>query len=75
MLWGKSEFYSYHRKNKKMKSKNIFYIFGILQAITLGLIIFFILQTTNIGIDTATMLSVLFPIFTLIIEYIIYSER
>jgi hypothetical protein len=35
-----------------MTNKNIFYIFGILQAITLGLIIFFILQTTNIGRDT-----------------------
>ncbi|HUV82001.1 MAG TPA: hypothetical protein VMW53_02835 [archaeon] len=27
-----------------MTNKNVFYIFGILQAITLGLIIFFILQ-------------------------------
>ena len=58
-----------------MTNKNIFYIFGILQAITLGLIIFFILQTTNIGRDTNIVLSVLFPIFTLIVEYMIYSKR
>jgi hypothetical protein len=58
-----------------MTNKNIFYIFGILQAIMLGLIIFFILQTTSIGRDTSVLLSVLFPIFTLIIEYMIYSEK
>jgi len=58
-----------------MTTKNIFYIFGFLQAITLGLIIFFILQTTNIGRDTNIVLSVLFPIFTLIVEYMIYSQE
>jgi hypothetical protein len=57
-----------------MTNKNIFYIFGILQAITLGLIIFFILQTTSIGRDTNIILSILFPIFTLIVEYMIYSK-
>ena len=57
-----------------MTNKKIFYIFGILQAITLGLIIFFILQTTNIGRDTNIVLSVLFPVFTLIVEYMIYSK-
>jgi hypothetical protein len=58
-----------------MTNNNIFYIFGILQAITLGFIVFFILQTTNIGRDTTVVLSVLFPIFTLIIEFMIYSNR
>ena len=58
-----------------MTNKNIFYIFGILQAITLGLIIFFMLGTTSIGKDTSIVLSTLFPIFTLIIEYMIYSKR
>ncbi len=58
-----------------MTDKNIFYIFGILQAMTLGLIIFFILRTTNIGMDTNILLSVLFPICTLIVEYMIYSKR
>jgi len=58
-----------------MTNKNIFYIFGILQAMTLGLIIFFTLQTTGIGKDTSIVLSILFPIFTLIIEYMIYSKK
>jgi len=58
-----------------MTDKNIFYIFGILQALTLGLIVFFMLGTTTIGMDTSITLSVLFPIFTLIIEYMIYSKR
>ena len=58
-----------------MQNKNIFYIFGTLQAITLGLIIFFILGITNIGKDTSLVLSILFPLFTLIIEYIIYSKK
>jgi len=58
-----------------MTNKNIFYIFGILQTITLGLIIFFMLGTTTIGKDTAVMLSILFPLFTLIIEYMIYSKK
>jgi hypothetical protein len=58
-----------------MKSKKLFLIFGILQAITLGLIVFFMLGTTNIGRDTNILLSALFPVFTLIIEYIIYSNK
>ena len=58
-----------------MQNKNIFYIFGILQAITLGLIVFFILGTTNIGGDTSIVLSVFFPLFTLIVEYITYSKN
>ena len=58
-----------------MQNKNIFLIFGILQAVTLGLIVFFILGTTNIGKDTTILLSILFPLFTLIVEYIIYSKN
>ncbi len=58
-----------------MTDKNLFYIFGILQAMTLGLIIFFMLGTTNIGRDTSIVLSALFPICTLIIEYMIYSKK
>jgi len=58
-----------------MANKNLFFIFGILQTIMLGLIIFFMLGTTSIGRDTSIMLSVLFPIFTLVIEYMIYSKK
>ena len=58
-----------------MPNKNIFYIFGSLQATTLGLIVFFILGTTDIGKDTAITLSILFPLFTVMIEYLIYSKK
>jgi len=46
-----------------------------LQAITLGLIVFFLLGITNIGRDTSLVLSILFPLLTLIAEYIIYSKK
>ena len=58
------------------KENNIFLVFGALQAITLGLIVFFILQGLNtIGKDTQIVLSVLFPIFLLIVEYMIYTKK
>ncbi|MFC1612920.1 hypothetical protein ACFL23_01175 [Patescibacteria group bacterium] len=58
-----------------MQNKNIFFIFGILQAIILGLIVFFMLGITSVGKDTSVLLSILFPLFTLIIEYLIYSKN
>jgi len=58
-----------------MKNQKLFCVFGILQIITLGLILFFILQTTSIGKDTSIVLSILFPVLTLIIEYMIYSKK
>ena len=58
-----------------MKEKTAFFIFGGLQAIFLGLIIFFLLEITSIGKDTAILLSILFPIFTFIVEYMIYSKK
>jgi hypothetical protein len=58
------------------KENNIFLVFGALEAITLGLIVFFILQGLNtIGRDTQIVLSVLFPIFLVIVEYMIYSKK
>ena len=58
------------------KENNIFLVFGALQAITLGLIVFFVLQgLETIGKDTQIVLSVLFPIFLLIVEYMIYSKK
>ena len=71
--------------NKKLsneKEKTVFWIFGVLQSITLGLIIFLIFKSLNaiagfrvIGLDTQILLSISFPLFLLIIEYIIYSKR
>ena len=62
-------------ENKESGDK-IFWIFGILQAVTLGLIIFFILQAlAAVESDTRIVLSILFPLFLLIVEYLIYSKR
>ncbi len=64
-----------------MGNKNIFWIFGILQSIILGTIIFLIFRSLNIiseveviGLDTQIVLSTLFPLFLLIVEYLIYSK-
>jgi len=60
----------------------IFWIFGILQNVVLGIIIFLIFKSLNtingaavIGLDTQILLSVSFPLFLLITEYIIYSKK
>ncbi|MCK4397274.1 hypothetical protein KAW96_11895 [candidate division WOR-3 bacterium] len=66
-----------------MKKKNyLFWIFGIFQSITLGLIIFFVFKSLNniaefrvIGLDTQILLSIQFPLFLLIVEYLIYSKE
>ena len=56
--------------------KNLFWIFGIIQALSLGFIIYFILNSlTTIGVDTQIVLSCVFPVFLLIIEYMIYSKK
>ncbi|MCK4527758.1 hypothetical protein KAW18_10345 [candidate division WOR-3 bacterium] len=59
----------------------VFWIFGILQSTSLGLIIFLIFKSLNtiagfrvVGLDTQILLSILFPVFLLMIEYIIYSK-
>jgi len=60
----------------------IFWIFGILQSLSLGVIIFLLFRALNlikgesvIGLDTQILLSVSFPIFLFIVEYIIYKKR
>ena len=60
----------------------IFWIFGILQSISLGIIIFLLFRALNlikgesvIGMDTQILLSISFPLFLLIIEYIIYKKK
>ena len=64
-----------------MGNQKIFWIFGILQSITLGVIIYLIFRSLNmiseaevIGLDTQILLSILFPLFLLIVEYTIYSK-
>ena len=65
-----------------MGNEKIFWIFGILQSISLGTIIFLVFRSLNmisevevIGLDTQILLSILFPVFLLIIEYLIYSKE
>lgn len=64
-----------------MKTK-IFWIFGILQSLSLGIIIFLLFRSLNlikgdsiIGLDTRILLSVAFPLFLLLVEYIIYTKE
>jgi len=64
-----------------MSKKEIFWIFGVLKNVILGVLIYIIFESLNkisengvIGWDTQILLSVLFPTFSLIIEYIIYSR-
>ena len=66
----------------KTSKKNLFWIFGTLQGITLGLIIFLVFKSLNaiaeswvIGLDTQILLCVLFPLFLLLVEYLIYSKE
>lgn len=62
-----------------MSKNGIFWIFGILKNIILGVIIYIVFNSLNnisengvIGWDTQILLSVLFPTFSLIVEYIIF---
>jgi len=63
-----------------MSRASVFWLFGGLQSITLGVIIFLIFNSLNmindrvIGVDTQILLSVLFPLFLLIVEYLIFSK-
>lgn len=64
-----------------MGNEKIFLIFGILQSASLGTIIFLVFRSLNmiseaevIGLDTQILLSILFPVFLLIVEYFIYSK-
>jgi len=64
-----------------MKTR-IFWIFGILQSLSLGIIIFLLFRSLNlikgdsvIGLDTQILLSIAFPLFLLLLEYIIYTKK
>ncbi len=60
----------------------IFWIFGILQSLSLGTIIFLVFRSLNmikgesaIGLDTQIVLSISFPLFLLLVEWLIYKKR
>jgi hypothetical protein len=68
------------RKEKIMKA-TVFWIFGVLQSISLGMIVFLVFRALNliygepvIGLDAQIVLSISFPLFILIVEYIIYKK-
>ena len=65
-----------------MKNNSIFWIYGALQSLALAALIFLIFNSLNmingsnvIRLDTQILMSLLFPGFFLIVEYIIYSKR
>jgi hypothetical protein len=60
----------------------VFWIFGILQSLSLAAILFLVLRSLNavgagsaIGLDTRIVLSVAFPLFLLLVEYVIFITR
>ncbi|KQC12294.1 MAG: hypothetical protein APR63_02830 [Desulfuromonas sp. SDB] len=60
----------------------LFWIFGLLQSVSLGIIIFLLFRCLNIinqnqviGLDSQIVLSFTFPGFLLIVEYLIYSKK
>ena len=58
------------------KERNLFLVFGVIQAASLGFIIYFVLNSLNtIGLDTQIVLSCVFPVFLLMIEYMIYLKK
>lgn len=65
-----------------MGKRTIFWIFGIIQSLSLGAIIFIVFKSLNmisetqvIGLDAQISLSIVFPLFLLIVEYVIYSKN
>ena len=63
-------------------NKTLFWIFGTLQSLSLGIIIFLIFRSLNniigsntIGLDSIIVLSISFPLFLLLTEFVIYSEK
>jgi hypothetical protein len=58
------------------EGKNLFLVFGLIQAISLGFIVYFVLGSLGaIGFDSQLVLSCVFPVFTLVLEYMIYLKK
>jgi len=62
--------------------KRLFWVFGLLQSSSLGMIIFLIFRGLNIisekrviGLDTQILLSVAFPLFLFLVEYLTFKNR
>jgi hypothetical protein len=70
------------RKGAIIMNAKVFWIFGILQSISLGVIIFLIFRSLNIikgesiiGLDTHIWLSITFPLFLLLVEYVMFTKK
>ncbi len=68
-------------QNIFMDDKKKFWIFGSLQTLTLGALIYLLFRSLNmaagiktIGTDTQIVLSILFPVLLLAVEYMIYTK-
>ncbi len=60
---------------------SVFWIFGILQSLSLGMIVFLFFRALNlingasvVGLDTQIVMSVSFPLFLLLVEYVIFAK-
>jgi hypothetical protein len=58
-----------------MKGRQVFLVMGVIQVVSLAFILFFVLGLTGVGFDTRVVLSCVFSVFSLIVEYMIYSKR
>ena len=62
--------------------RNLFLVFGLLQSLSLAAIIFLIFRGLNrlseqrvIGLDAQIVLSVTFPLFLLLVEYLLFKNH
>ena len=60
----------------------VFWIFGILQSVSLGMIVFLLFRSLNaiqgeplVGLDTTILLSTAFPLFLLLLAYTNYTKK
>lgn len=60
----------------------LFWIFGCLQSLSLAAIIFVVFESLNrinnarvLGLDSQILLSFAFPLFLLLVEYMIYERK
>ena len=63
------------------KNKRRFLLFGVLQMVTIGVLIYLIFHSLSkihgapiIGLDSQIIISVLTPVTMFIIEYMIYTK-
>lgn len=66
---------------RTMQHRKVFWIFGTLQSLSLGSLVQVVLRGMNtmsgstiVGWDTRLVLSITFPLFLLLVEYMIYSR-